>query len=234
MIGGMSVNGSITLQPRQFAAFLSQVFDPSYSFSYYDLNDLAMNRASFCIGEKSYQQTVSCTELIRQLQERIPEAGLNYRVHISPDNAEKFRNHIFYCRQSDGTLSGVFLISENYTEKAKLLSELETLFHLKISDGVTSAPDPTPQTDSLSSLPGMVRQLMKELSIQPSAILTPEEKMALVQGLRERGAFKFKGAVPVVAQLLNSSAPTIYRYLSKLDQKSPSVGGQLGESIRLL
>lgn len=228
------MNDSMTVQPRQFAAFLSQIFGPTYSFSYYDLNDLAMNRAGFCIGEKSYQQTVSCTELIRQLQQEKPEIGLDYKVHIPSGTGEKFRNHLFYCRQPDGSLSGIFLISENFTEKANLLSALETLFHLETANDAVPAHDPAPQTDSLSSLPSMVRQLMKELSIQPNAILTPEEKMALVHGLRERGAFKFKGAVPVVAQLLNSSAPTIYRYLSKLDHKAPSVGGQLGESIRLL
>lgn len=225
---------STTLNPWKIAEFLSQVFGAAYSFSYYDAEDLAMNRVSFRVGETSYQQDLACTELLRKIRMEEPDAGLDYKIHASQDKAGKFRNHVFYCREPDGTLTGVFMISENFAAKANIMAELEKLFNLKSVCGTTPAPFPTMQTDAVSSLPGMVRQLMNELSIEPNAILTPEEKATLVHELRERGAFKLKGAVPIVAQLLNSSAPTIYRYLSKLDQTTPSASERPGESVRLL
>ena len=228
------MKGSTTLNLRQFSEFLSQVFGSAYSFSYYDAEDLAMNRASFRIGEKSIQQDMACTELVRKLRREAPETGEDYKILAGQDKAGRVRPHIFYCREPDGFLSGVFLVSENAGAKANVLAELEKLLNLKTACGAVPASCAAAQPESPSSLPGMVRQIMNELSIEPNAVLTPEEKATLVHELRERGAFNLKGAVPIVAQLLNSSAPTIYRYLSKLDQRPTGTADSLGESVRLL
>lgn len=225
---------TMRLDLRQFSEFLSHVFGSAYSFSYYDAEDLAMNRASFRIGEKNIQQDMACSELIRKLRRTALDTEDEYHTLTDQDKTSKFRNHVFCFREPDGTLSGVFLISENAGAKANVMNELIKLLNLKTSCDTSSAFCAAPQAESPSSLPDMVRQIMNELSIEPNAVLTPEEKATLVHELRERGAFKLKGSVPIVAQLLNSSAPTIYRYLSKLDQRSASTAESLGESVRLL
>jgi predicted transcriptional regulator YheO len=44
--------------------------------------------------------------------------------------------------------------------------------------------------------------------------MSPEEKSAIVQELRENGIFKIKGAITKSAAILKTSESTIYRYMA--------------------
>ena len=46
--------------------------------------------------------------------------------------------------------------------------------------------------------------------------LNVEEKIKVVKYLQEKGIFKVKGAIVLVAEKLAVSEPTIYRYLKKM------------------
>ena len=52
-----------------------------------------------------------------------------------------------------------------------------------------------------------------------SGDLKAEEKIDVVRVLKDRGFFEVKGAVTQVAEALNISEPSVYRYLKGLDKK---------------
>ena len=73
-----------------------------------------------------------------------------------------------------------------------------------------------------SPLDEMVDKYMKEALNEmgiPSYVLVErlkvDEKIRVVKYLQERGTFKVKGAIALVAKKLDVSEPTIYRYLKK-------------------
>jgi predicted transcriptional regulator YheO len=46
--------------------------------------------------------------------------------------------------------------------------------------------------------------------------MTPDEKIAIVRTLNDKGVFLLKGAVAVVARHLAASEATVYRYLQRV------------------
>lgn len=220
----------------QMTEFLSRVFGPSYHFAYYDAEDLAARRATFAVGEENLQLSAACAELVRKFAVETPEANQFYQLALEESSAPGYRNNVFFFKKEDGSLDGVFVVSEHFASKLKLMSEIEAMFNLKAE----ALPMPAPANEaevvavSISSLPRLVRQLMEELSIESGGNLSPDQKEKLINKLREHGAFKLKGAVPTTAQLLNTSIPTVYRYLNKLDQQGNYTSEIYGETIRLL
>ena len=63
-----------------------------------------------------------------------------------------------------------------------------------------------------------MKEALNEMGI-PSYVLVErlkvDEKIRVVKYLQERGTFKVKGAIALVAEKLDVSEPTIYRYLKK-------------------
>ena len=220
----------------QMAEFLSHVFGPAYHFAYYDAEDIAMRRATFVIGEENLQKSIACTELVRKLTLEEQDANIYYKLGMEQEGAAGYRHNAFIFKKEDGSLAGIFLISDNFGAKKKLLSEIENMFNVKMEAAV--APAATGESGlvpvSISSLSRLVRQLLDDLDIETSGNLTPNQKIKMIRELRERGAFKLKGAVPIIAQLLNTSIPTVYRYLNRLDQQESLSNEIHGEYIHLL
>ncbi|WRK53430.1 helix-turn-helix domain-containing protein [Coprobacillaceae bacterium CR2/5/TPMF4] len=48
--------------------------------------------------------------------------------------------------------------------------------------------------------------------------LNVDEKIKVVKYLQEKGTFKVKGAIVLVAEKLAVSEPTVYRYLKKMEK----------------
>lgn len=220
-------------QLYHFAEFLSNIFGSSYHFSFYDVEELAMRRATFSVGDISLQQSIACTELVRKAV-REDDVHNDYKLSISSEDGG-YRHNLFFLKREDGSLRGVFVVSDNVGAKTQLLSEIEAMLNVKTETvSPPAAQDAGLMGVSISSLPRLVRSLLEEQNIKASDNLTPEQKIKLIQELRMRGAFKLKGSVPIIAQLLNTSSPTVYRYLSKLDYQETTSTEIYRESIRLL
>ena len=80
---------------------------------------------------------------------------------------------------------------------------------------------PIPKTLTPEMLPMHVASILREHGIEPGQVqLSADEKFQIINTLNERGVFLLKNSVVEVAEQLNSSEATIYRYLSKLNRKS--------------
>ena len=64
-----------------------------------------------------------------------------------------------------------------------------------------------------------IKECLQEMGV-PSYVLVErlkvDEKIRVVKYLQSKGTFKVKGAIALVAEKLDVSEPTIYRYLKKM------------------
>lgn len=224
------------IQWYQLVEFLSQVLGPAYSFAFYELEDIMMRRTTFTFGDLSLKQSISCTEYIYRLLQNELDLNQYYELDIGKEDDADFCISAFFLREEDKRINGALAIVDHKAQKMKIVKSLEMLLHVEVADYAPALT--TNHTElmniSISNLPRLFQQLLGELNIEANGNLSPNEKSKLIFELRKRGVFKMKGAVTVVAQLLNTSIPTVYRYLSKLDQEH-TVGNEIfTESIRLL
>lgn len=220
----------------QMMQFISQILGPTYHFAFYDAEDLPTFRPTFSMGEEPVQNSISRTALVRQIVLEGADPRESYQLGLKTQDAPGCSHNVFFLRKDDNTLAGLLVISDNCEGKLKLLSEIEAMLNIKSADHrPPAAPaDSGLAAVSLSSLQHLVQELLDEMDIEAKENLMPIQKMKIVGELRRRGAFKIKGAVPLVAQLLNTSIPTIYRYLNKLDPLDGMDDEIHRESIRLL
>ena len=63
----------------------------------------------------------------------------------------------------------------------------------------------------------IINQVLIQTDIEPER-MSPDEKVAIVAQLHEKGVFLLKGSVIEVAERLKTSEATIYRYLKQLSR----------------
>ena len=220
----------------QMMQFLSQVVGPTYHFSYYDAKDIPACRATFSFGEETLQDNISRTELVKRIASGEMDTKENYLPAARQADSPTCSPNALFLRNEDASLVGLLIVSDNYEANTKLLSDIEAL--LNIHPVESKPPAAAPGADltpvSLSRLHYLVQELLDELDVGAQENLVPIQKMKIIGELRKRGAFTLKGAVPIVAQLLNTSIPTVYRYLNKLDPHESFDGDIHNETIRLL
>lgn len=80
--------------------------------------------------------------------------------------------------------------------------------------GTAQAPE-LGQAEVLDVLRVLVRNTMRQFTRSPRQLNTDERRQA-VDFLDSKGAFLIKGAVPMVADMLGLSEPSVYRYLDQV------------------
>jgi len=68
------------------------------------------------------------------------------------------------------------------------------------------------------SIDEVVKSIVDPSLLNPNIILRQEQKIEIIKQLHKKGIFQLKGAVSQVAELLNISEPSIYRYLKIIDK----------------
>lgn len=60
------------------------------------------------------------------------------------------------------------------------------------------------------------QEALSDMGCFDSSRLTAKEKQRVVSYLNQKGVFQMKGAIHIVANIIHSSTPTIYRYLQNI------------------
>lgn len=107
------------------------------------------------------------------------------------------------------------LIKENALNKPKVIEDnLNEKNQKNTSNLVTEN-----LSDSLDDLiEDMVQESILKNGVEPER-MSPEEKIDIVKMLNEKGLFQIKGIVSKVAEYLQTSEASVYRYLSKVQNK---------------
>ncbi len=125
----------------------------------------------------------------------------------------------FICEDGD-ILAGMLCLNMDTSS----LLQAQALIERTIQRGRLEEPRPEQEhssmletfAESLEDLTtSITRQVITSNPISPER-MTPEEKMAIVRTLHDKGVFLLKGAVADVARHLFTSEATIYRYLQRI------------------
>ena len=134
-------------------------------------------------------------------------AVVNYLSYT--DRHEKLRASTYFIRDQQGALLGMLCVNIKMSGGDTAGAAAEAL---------SPAGNETGAVEKLSTsfndvIESALRQLTASYGTEPER-LSGAEKITLIQQLRARGIFQIKGAVAQVAQALNLSQSTVYRYLS--------------------
>ena len=146
---------------------------------------------------------------------------MNYKT-AGPDG-KLMRAATYFIKEEDQELPvGMLCINVNISDYEYLQSTIQRILGIKESNDVEYKMD-NPIEILSSPLGDMIDLYIKECLEQmgfPSYFLVErlnvEEKIKVVKYLQDKGTFKVKGAIVLVAEKLAVSEPTIYRYLKKM------------------
>ncbi|MBB1080140.1 PAS domain-containing protein [Limosilactobacillus sp. STM2_1] len=144
------------------------------------------------------------------------------------------RSSTYFIRKNNKVI-GMLCINIDQGPLENLAKQLEifrNLFEVKtnpISEYESSATNSSSTKEisenfnnSVNSLAeAAVKQKERELGITAN-YFQQEQKIDLIKGLYEEGYFLLKDSIRVIAEYLDSSVPTIYRYLNKVKKSNTS------------
>lgn len=143
--------------------------------------------------------------------------GKNYLTNYigKAGSAGKFlKASTFFIRDDDGEIIGMLGINTDISTFAEMHRILTRI--LDVEDVVEDAPESKSQEESGFSVKKMVGSVMEQVLnryVTDAAHMTGEEKKEVVDILNEKGVFLLKGSIAEVAQRLEVSEQTVYRYL---------------------
>ena len=207
--------------------FISQIFGPSYSVSLYDFN--TQNGEASLIYSSEDNRQASCTcKYIKELYSNLSSTAEPFLHNVLCSDSADERTSVFFLPEENGFPSGAISVTYNIGERNQLISALQTMLNITPPKHENTLPEkepkgesPIPKTLTPEMLPMHVASILRENGIEPGQVqLSADEKFQIINTLNERGVFLLKNSVVEVAEQLNSSEATIYRYLSKLNRKS--------------
>lgn len=148
---------------------------------------------------------------------------MNYKT-VGPDG--KLMRAATYFIKEDGQEMpvGMLCINVNISDLEYLTTTIKKILGIKEEKEIEFKMD-NPVEILSSPLDEMIDMYIKECLEKmgfPSYFLAErlnvDEKIKVVKYLQEKGTFKVKGAIVLVAEKLAVSEPTVYRYLKKMDK----------------
>ena len=211
--------------------FLGHTLGPDYEVALHDLTD--RNRSIVAIANSHVSGrklgaplTNTALKILRDKSYESQDYLLHYRG-VSADG-RILRSSTFFIKQN-GKLIGMLCIN---FDDSRYHAVSESILHLCHPDQFVDTNfqvDETRISDTPYALPAVeqfhnssggvaedaVLRELKRLGLSPVR-LTPEERLQIIHTLESDGIFLLKGAVKSVADILQCSQASVYRYLSQI------------------
>ena len=123
-----------------------------------------------------------------------------------------------YFIKKDGDIIGILCINRDITKYQLLFDNIAEIQKDFAIDNFAFS-DEVKETFTSNIQDVIANELAVFHKDVTNAALTQAEKMTIVKELQKQGIFLLKGAVKEVAKTLQTSEPTIYRYLQNLSHK---------------
>lgn len=207
--------------------FLGQVLGPYYEIALYDLREGRNSIVAIAnnhISERTIGAPISDLALgiIMSRYFDTNDYKINYTGFTTKKN-KVLRASTFFIKDENQHLIGMLCINFDDSAYIHLSEQLLELCHpnLFIADHSPTQAVPTPCDERLPlTLSELIEETLSNVLEDknlPMDQLHPKEKLHIVQALSHEGVFSIKGAVKEVAKVLHTSEPTIYRYLSQIN-----------------
>lgn len=138
-------------------------------------------------------------------------------------NGKVIKSSSFFIKDDDNNFIGMLCINfdgSKYVNLAKKILRLTNMENASIeSESLHSSEFIESIPDSISTVTDDVLDDTLDYSDIPVTHLKQEEKIEIVRKLNEKGVFMLKGAVSEVAEKLQVSEATLYRYIRRVNDK---------------
>lgn len=138
------------------------------------------------------------------------------------DSGKVVRSSSYFIKDEDDNLIGMMCINVNISDYEYLQATIQRILGIDAHEEMEykiESPMEIFSTSLESTISQCINNALQEMGY-PNFIdrvrLTSDEKMVVIRALYQQGVFNVKGAIPIVANQLASSEPTIYRYLKKI------------------
>ena len=146
---------------------------------------------------------------------------VNYRG-VSKDR-RSLRSSTYYIKDGDGSLLGMLCLNFDPDRCLNAAGAILAMGNMGGLPDLLDKPEPLDAGEGVETFAGSVAdavdsamaQVLGGKSIEGKR-LSMEEKVRIVEALQKHGLFRLKGAVSEVAERLDSSEASVYRYLNKL------------------
>lgn len=131
-------------------------------------------------------------------------------------NGKKWRLSDFYIRNNANEVIGLFSINVDVTpfEHLKNLAVEEmNLESKKTRSNINTNNNEEKVIPLTDMMEGAFNDAMNELSLSDSQVLSVDDKIRIIAALNNKNLFIMKGTVALVAEKINVSVSTVYRYL---------------------
>lgn len=201
--------------------FLAEVIGPFSEVVLHDVRDKEHSLVAIRNGQLSGREVgAPMTDFASQVLTRGEHNGKSYITNYlgKAGSAGKFlKSSTYFIKDDDSAIIGMLGINTDlspYKEVQRIMEHFLSLDE-KVSGGEAAGSDaPEERPSIVDMMNAVIAETMDSYVAEPSR-LTTEEKKEIVEELDGKGVFLFKGAVAEVAQKLDVSEQTIYRYLKK-------------------
>ena len=123
----------------------------------------------------------------------------------------------YFIRDDKNNIVGALCLNSDYHEFQKSLSFLSSLLPNYVDDKILALNN---IKENLNSNPeeltgNKIDEIIQQFNITPQR-MTTIEKTEVITALSDCGIFNIRGSVPEVANKLNMSEPSVYRYIKKI------------------
>lgn len=193
---------------RQLAEVVAQTFGDLCEVVIHDFTDLDHSIIAIAGDVTNRRVGDGPTNLLLQaIREGRTGDDLYGYVGHTLDN-KTLRSSSAFLRDPDGTVYGAFCINVDTTSLVQLdtwLSQMVRTTRAEVSELFTG--------NVSEALEALMAEAVLEIGV-PVAQMNRAQKIRLVHALQEKGAFRIKRAVTIVAERLSVSRFTVYNYLN--------------------
>lgn len=152
-----------------------------------------------------------------EVGKRLKELKTNqdYIVHnIQKTSAgNDMKSNTFFIKDSAGEFIGMLCINMDISVPLAVIKYFEELLP---ADRRTEVELASAQNSVEGITLDIIESVIRNYHI-PVERMTPDEKIDVLRRMKEKGVFRIRGAVHEIAKQLDTSEPTIYRYLKALE-----------------
>ncbi|MFV0563970.1 helix-turn-helix transcriptional regulator [Malaciobacter mytili] len=201
------------------ADFLSEVLGPNTEIVLHNLTNYEESIVHIINGHISNRKIGdSITDLVLEFIENESKGNQQYVCNYNSKNinGKLLYSSTYFIRDENNTIVGALCLNSDYEKVEKSLSFLSSLLPNYVEKKSLKTDIKENLTSNLKELTlNKIDTIINQFEV-PANRMTTKEKTEVIQTLNSSGIFNTRGAVQKVAQRLNMSEPSIYRYINKI------------------
>jgi len=208
---------------------LAEMFGPDCEVVLHDIGQLPHSIVAIENGNVTGRTVGDVpTDLMLRSLRRATEGGPDVRLYVTSSDGKILKSLAVTLRDAEGDVFGILGLN---LDVSGLVQTQRTLANLSAVGRLGSVAAPETEEifagDIRDVVAGMIAKLLSEMGKTPAA-MSRDEKMEVVKGLEERGAFLVKRSAEQVADALDLSRYTIFSYLKEIRRPAASSGAGAG------